>query len=178
MAEGAKSSATGGGILAKIRGPRDFFGGLALIIVALLAFWASSNLPGQQGFAFGPGTGPRIFASVLLFIGLIIAGTGLIVKGPPLDTFAIRGPAYVMLAILIFAGTIRGIRLDLAGIPIRIPAFGMVFATFVSFMVSLFGSKEFRLVESLIAAVGMTIFCVVLFVYLLGLPFQLWPMFF
>jgi hypothetical protein len=32
-----------------------------------------------------------------------------------------------------------------------------------------------RWVESLIAAVVMTAFCVALFVYLLQLPFQLWP---
>lgn len=177
MAEETNTSAAGGGIVSKIRGPRDFFGGLALVVVALLAFWASSNLPGQQGFAFGPGTAPRIFASLLLVIGLVVGATGLFVKGPPLESFAIRGPAYVILAILVFAATIRGIRVDIGSIPIRLPAFGMVIATFVSFMVSLFGSTEFRLIESLIAAVAMTIFCVVLFVYLLGLPFQLWPMF-
>ncbi len=177
MAGATKSSATGGGILAKIRGPRDFFGGVALIIVAVLALWACASLPGQQGFAFGPGTAPRIFAGLLLVIGVVIALTGLFVKGPPIDSFAIRGPAYVLLAILVFAATIRGIRVDIGSFPIRIPALGMVIATFVSFMVSLFGSTEFRVVESLIAAVAMTIFCVVLFVYLLQLPFQLWPMF-
>jgi hypothetical protein len=42
-------------------------------------------------------------------------------------------------------------------------------------MISIFGSTEFRWVESLIAAVVMTAFSVVLFVYLLQLPFQLWP---
>jgi putative tricarboxylic transport membrane protein len=177
MAEGVKSSPTGGGILAKIRGPRDFFGGLALVVVAALAFWASSNLPGQQGFAFGPGTAPRIFAGLLMFLGFAVALGGLLIKGPRIEGFAVRGPAYVLLAILFFAATIRGIRVDIAGIPIRIPAFGMVTATFMAFMISMFGSSEFRWVESLLAAIGMTIFCVVLFVYLLGLPFQLWPMF-
>jgi putative tricarboxylic transport membrane protein len=160
-----------------VRGPRDFFGGVALIVVAGIALWASSSLPGQQGFAFGPGTAPRIFAGLLMAVGVLIALTGLFVKGPPIESFAVRGPAYVLLAILVFAATIRGIRVDLAGIPLHLPAFGMVFSTFVAFMVSLFGSTEFRLVESLIAAVAMTIFCVVLFVYLLQLPFQLWPMF-
>jgi putative tricarboxylic transport membrane protein len=177
MAEGAKSSPKGESVFTKIRGPRDFFGGVALIAVAGIALWASASLPGQQGFAFGPGTAPRIFGSLLLFVGVVIALTGLFVKGAPLDAFAVRGPAYVVLAILVFAATIRGIRVDIAGIPIRLPAFGMVFSTFVAFMVSLFGSTEFRLIESLLAAVAMTIFCVVLFVYLLQLPFQLWPMF-
>ena len=176
MAEGAKSS-TGGGFQLKIRGPREFFGGLALVVVAAIALWASSSLPGQQGFAFGPGTAPRIFAGLLMAVGIIICLTGLLVKGPAIESFAVRGPAYVLLAILVFAATIRGIRVDVAGIPLQIPAFGMVFSTFVAFMVSLFGSSEFRWVESLLAAVAMTAFCVVLFVYLLQLPFNLWPMF-
>lgn len=176
MAEGTKSS-TGGRFHMKIRGPRDFFGGLALVVVAAIALWASSNLPGQQGFAFGPGTAPRIFAGLLMVVGAVVALTGLFVKGPAIEGFAVRGPAYVLLAILLFAATIRGIRVELGAIPIHIPALGMVPSTFLAFMVSLFGSSEFRLVESLIAAVGMTIFCVVLFVYLLQLPFQLWPMF-
>jgi hypothetical protein len=42
-------------------------------------------------------------------------------------------------------------------------------------MISIFASSEMRWVESLIAATAMTTFCVVLFVYLLQLPFQLWP---
>lgn len=176
MAEGTKAS-TGARFSIKIHGPRDFFGGLALIVVAALALWASSNLPGQQGFAFGPGTAPRIFAGLLMAIGAVVTVTGLLVKGAPLEGFAVRGPAYVLLAILLFAATIRGIRFELGSIPIHIPAFGMVLSTFFAFMVSLFGSSEFRWVESLIAAVAMTAFCVVLFVYLLQLPFQLWPMF-
>ena len=176
MAGGTKSS-TGGGFLLKIRGPRDFFGGLALIVVAAIALWASSSLPGQQGFAFGPGTAPRIFAGLLMAVGVVITVMGLVVKGPPLESFALRGPAYVLVGILVFAATVRGIHVDVASSPIVIPAFGMVPATFLAFMISIFGSTEFRWVESLIAAVAMTAFCVGLFVYLLQLPFQLWPMF-
>jgi hypothetical protein len=45
-------------------------------------------------------------------------------------------------------------------------------------MISILGSREMRWIESVIAAAAMTLFCVVLFVYLLNLPFQLWPRFF
>ena len=50
-------------------------------------------------------------------------------------------------------------------------------STFAAFIISIMGSTEMKWVESLIAAVAMTAFCIGLFVYLLQLPFQLWPAF-
>jgi hypothetical protein len=54
---------------------------------------------------------------------------------------------------------------------------GLVAASYATFMISIIASSEMRWVESLIAAAVMTAFCVGLFVYLLQLPFQLWPWF-
>jgi putative tricarboxylic transport membrane protein len=175
MSEGAKTSAKGGGFRFKVRGPRDFYGGLALIALAILAIWTSGDLPGTHGFAFGPGTAPRLFAGVLAVAGALVALNGLLADGPPLESYAVRGPAWVILAILAFAGMIRGINLSTIGIPFNIPPLGLVPSTFAAFLVSIFGSTEMRWLESLIAAAAMTAFCVGLFVYLLQLPFQLWP---
>jgi putative tricarboxylic transport membrane protein len=176
MSERVKSTRKRGGFQFKVRGPRDFYGGLALIALAIIAILATSALPGQHGFAFGPGTAPRMFATLLAICGAVVALTGLLVDGEPIGHFAIKGPAYVLVAILLFAGMIRGLDLRMIGIPFTIPSLGLVLSTFVAFMVSIMGSSEMRWVESLLVALGMTAFCVGLFVYLLGLPFQLWPM--
>jgi putative tricarboxylic transport membrane protein len=173
----AKSTPRGGGFQFKVRGPRDFYGGLALMALAILAIIASSDLPGQSGFAFGPGTAPRMFAGLLCFAGGVIAVTGLFMDGPKIDPFAIKGPSYVLVAILSFAFLIRGLDLRIIKIPFTVPSFGLVISTFAAFLISIMGSSEMKWVESLIAAVAMTAFCVGLFVYLLGLPFQLWPAF-
>lgn len=177
MSEGAKSAPNGSGFRFKVRGPRDFYGGLVLIALAIIAIWASGDLPGQHGFAFGPGTAPRMFASLLVIVGALVALTGLFMDGPPIESYAVRGPAYVVFAILAFAVLIRGTSIDVAGLTITVPALGLVPSTFLAFMVSIFASSEFRWLESLAAATGMTIFCVLLFVYLLQLPFPLWPSF-
>ena len=171
MSEGVRTPPNGGGFRFKVRGPRDFYGGLALIALAIVAIWTSGDLPGTHGFAFGPGTAPRLFAGLLAAVGALVALSGLLVDGPPLESYAIRGPAWVLLAILAFAGMIRGVSLG----PVTIPPLGLVPSTFAAFMVSIFGSTEMRWLESLIAAVVMTAFCVALFVYLLQLPCQLWP---
>jgi putative tricarboxylic transport membrane protein len=147
----------------RIRAPRDFWGGIVLIGLAVIALWASGDLSGMRGFAFGPGTAPRMFAILLLIIGAGVAVTGLLTDGPAIEPYAFRGPALIIIAIFAFAAMIRPL--------------GMVAASYATFLISITASSEMRWIESLIAAAVMTAFCVGLFVYLLQLPFQLWPYF-
>jgi putative tricarboxylic transport membrane protein len=146
-----------------VHGPRDFYGGVALVILASLALTASAELPGQRGFAFGPGTAPRLFSFVLAALGAAVALGGVFVEGPPIEKYKIRGPTLVIISIVAFAGMIRPL--------------GLIISTFLAFMISILGSTEMRWLESVLAAVAMTAFCWVLFVLLLNLPFQLWPRF-
>jgi putative tricarboxylic transport membrane protein len=147
--------------LVPVRGEQDYYGGLVLVLMAILALVASADLPGQRGFAFGPGTAPRLFSGLLAFLGAAVTLVGVFSKGPPIEKYKIRGPALVIVAIFLYAAMIR--------------PFGLVVATYLAFIVSIMGSTEMRWVESVIAAAVMTLFCVLLFVYLLNLPFQLWP---
>ena len=163
MSESVSPSPKGRGFIFSIRSPRDFWGGLVLIAVGILAIWASRDLPGQRGFAFGPGTAPRLFSGLLVILGALVALVGLITDGPRIEKYKVRGPVLVIASILGFAAMIRPV--------------GLVIASYVTFMVAILGSKEMRVLESFIAAAVMTVFCVFLFTYLLNLPFQLWPRF-
>ena len=163
MSESVSPSPKGRGFSFSIRSPRDFWGGLVLIAVGILAIWASRELPGQRGFAFGPGTAPRLFSGLLVGLGALVALVGLVTDGPRIEKYKVRGPVLVIVGILAFAGMIRPL--------------GMVIASYVTFIIAILGSKEMRVLESIIAAAVMTAFCVLLFVYLLNLPFQLWPRF-
>ena len=69
------------GPFAFIRNPEDFWGGLALVLIAIFAWWATRTLPGQQGFAFGPGTAPRLFMILLALNGLAIMAIGVFTVG-------------------------------------------------------------------------------------------------
>ncbi len=149
--------------LLPVRSPRDFYGGVVLVELAVLALIASAELPGQRGFAFGPGTAPRLFAILLAGLGAAVALGGVFAEGPPIEKYKIRGPVLVVVGIVAFAGMIRPL--------------GLVPATYLAFIISILGSTEMRWIESIIAAAAMTLFCVLLFVWLLNLPFQLWPRF-
>ena len=144
-----------------VRAPQDYYGGIVLMMLATLALIASGDLPGQRGFAFGPGTAPRLFAVLLFGLSAAVTLVGITTLGPAIEKYRLRGPLWVLLAIVLFAMFIRPL--------------GLVVAAFLTWMISIFGSTEMRWLESVIAAAVMTVFCVVLFVYLLNLPFQLWP---
>jgi putative tricarboxylic transport membrane protein len=144
-----------------IKNPQDFYGGLVLLVVCAIAWWATRELPGQQGFAFGPGTAPRLFIILLGLNALGIMLHGLLVSGPHVGRYHLRGPLFITAAVLVFAATIRPL--------------GLVIASFATIVVGATATPEVRWLETLIWAVVLTAFCAFLFPYVLNLPMQLWP---
>lgn len=153
----------GQGTPKRIRNPQDFYGGLVLAVFALLALWAGSDLPGMRGFAFGPGTAPRLFSILLLGVSLAIAVSGLFTDGPRLEKWGIRGPVLFIASVLFFGVAIRPL--------------GLVTASFGSLLIAAAASEEARWLETVIWAAILTAACVALFIYGLKLPLQLWPRF-
>jgi len=149
--------------LLRVQNPQDVYGGMALILLALTAFVASNDLPGMRGFAFGPGTAPRLFAFTLALLSLGVVVGGLLVAGPEVSKYKIRGVVFIIGAILAFAATIRPL--------------GLVIASFATMVICAAAAEDVKWRETLIVAIAVTAFCAVLFPYGLNLPFQLWPRF-
>ena len=172
IAVGVAGAAVASGQL-RLRSPQDFFGGAALVALAVVAMLASLDLPGMRGFAFGPGTAPRLFATLLAGVGGAVSISGFLLDGPPLQHFAIRGPLFLTAAVFCFAGTIRPL--------------GLVAASYLTILVSAGATPEVRWHETAIWGVILTIFCAVLFtcpcniggipIPGLNLPMQLFPRF-
>ena len=146
-----------------IRGPQDFVGGLAMVAIALFALWASSDLQGMHGFSFGAGTAPRMFAVLLLGLGVAVTVVGLVADGEHITTYAWRGPLFVSLSILSFALAIRPL--------------GLIISAFASFLIAALGTPETKWRETIIVGICLTVFCSLLFPYALGLPLQMLPKF-
>jgi putative tricarboxylic transport membrane protein len=146
-----------------VKGPQDFIGGLALMLIAIFALWASRDLQGMHGFSFGAGTAPRMFAGLLLALGFAVMLIGILAEGPALSKFHWRGPFFVSVAIISFAFTIRPL--------------GLILSAFASFMIAALGTPETRWTEAIIVGIVLTVGCALLFPYALGLPFQQLPRF-
>jgi putative tricarboxylic transport membrane protein len=149
--------------LLRVLNHQDFYGGMALILLALTAFVASNDLPGMRGFAFGPGTAPRLFAFTLIVMSLGVVVSGLLIKGPHVTPYKVRGVIFIIGAILAFAASIRPL--------------GLVVASFSCIVICAAAAEDVKWRETVIWAVILTTFCAFLFPYGLNLPFQLWPRF-
>lgn len=161
MAEGAGQPAEARQARGLIRNPQDFWGGVALVLFALFSLWAGSDLPGLRGFAFGPGTAPRLFGWLLVVTGAMVAVNGLITAGPPLERWGVRAPLLFLAAVVFFGWSVRPL--------------GLIISTFATLMIAQAASNEVRWGEATIWAAALTVFCVGLFFYGLNLPLQLWP---
>ena len=149
--------------LLRVNNPQDVYGGMALILLSLVAFVASNELPGMRGFAFGPGTAPRLFAFTLAILALGVVVGGLLTRGPEVSGYKLRGVIFIIGSILAFAACIRPL--------------GLVIASFATMIICAAAAEDVKWRETLLVAIFVTAFCSVLFPYGLNLPFQLWPRF-
>lgn len=144
---------------------------------ALVAGMAFIALNSARGLEFGslaeigPGLFPVALAVLLLVLSLVLAGIGaltgsgddLAVPGPE----ALRSLVAIVAALAVFSLTIKG-----SGF---IPALGVTGATPLAILIAGAASRETRWLALVLFALVLTIFCAVLFRFLLGLPLPLAP---
>lgn len=135
--------------------------GLAIIAVAALAFWLARDLPAGNGGGMGPGTLPKGLAVLFALLGLALLLNSLFEKGERLARWSIRGPLLILGALVVFGLAVRPLGLAIAG-PLAIA-------------VAALSSDEVRWKETLVFGVLMTVFCIGLFKFALGLPIPLAP---
>jgi hypothetical protein len=154
-----------------VRNPQSFVGGLALIALAVLALYLTRDLPQGTLRAMGPAMLPRWLAIAVGLCGVALIAFGLLTRGEVIEQSGLRGPVFVMLAILAFAVTIRPF--SMAGV--ATPGLGLVFAGPLAIMIGGYGTNEARLRELVILSLTLTPFCMVLFGDALGLAIPMFP---
>jgi hypothetical protein len=156
-----------------IRAPQSVAGGLLLIALAALALWLTRDLDQGTLNAMGPAMLPRWLAVGVGLAGLTLLATGFTKDGDPLEGWTLRGPFFIITAILAFAITIRPYSLG----SLSIPGLGLMIAGPLAIIIGGFATPEARFRDLLILALALTPFCMVLFgdSALLNLPIPLFP---
>jgi Tripartite tricarboxylate transporter TctB family len=146
-----------------IKSPQDFIGGVALLAITVVAYFAMSKLGVMRGFSFGAGTVPRLFAALLGLLAILIIISSFTNRGPKLEHIPWRGPIFILAAVIFFGLSIRTLGLGITGI--------------ITVMLAGAAVDDFRVGEGLLFAVLITGFCAFLFPFALGQPIPLWPSF-
>lgn len=146
-----------------VRENQDFWSGVMLIVVGMTAIVIARDYPFGTALRMGPGYFPTILGGILALFGLFFVARAL------RSTDKIE-PGWSLRALIV--------------IPVSLVLFGimMTYAGFVpALMVLIFGSAlattEFRAIEALLLTIGLTFGCVVVFIWALGLPYQLFAEF-
>ncbi len=136
-------------------------GGAVLAAVSVIALVSTSGLETGSLAEIGPALIPRALAILLLILGAAIMLTGIKAGGEPLQAWKLRPIFAILGGIILFGLTVRTI--------------GILFAAPLALMISGFATTETKWRELALFVLALTIFCSVLFRFVLGLPIPLAP---
>lgn len=136
--------------------------GAGLVFLAIGAFfciqsWTELTIGTAQ--RMGPGYYPLVVSVLLLVLGAVVLFRAFGSEGTDYGTVPWRSVILIGLAPIAFGLAVRPL--------------GLIPAIALTSLFSAFASRQTSLVAALALIVGLTIFCVVLFHYLLGLPIRL-----
>jgi len=140
---------------------QDFWSGILFIVIAAIALYVSRDYPMGTARRMSAGYFPALLAYTLAIVGAYLAVRGVAKGSQEAVQFGSMRPFLVLLAVITFALLLK-------------PA-GFVAATIALVFISAAASGEARLLETLIAAAALSIFAVVVFIWGLGLPLSIFP---
>lgn len=148
-----------------IKNPRDFWAGVMFLAVGGMFAGIAYTYKLGTAARMGPGFFPFFLGLILAAIGIAILLTALRPKnaGPTVDKFHWGPIFWVLMPIVVF------------GVMLKI--LGMVAMGLVVVIVSSIGSEDFKLKPTVYLAIGLVIFCSLVFVGGLKLPIPLCPSF-
>ncbi len=132
-----------------------------LIFGAIGAFFLVGSLSLEVGTAFrmGPGYFPLLLSGILIALGAAMSIRSFAAAYEPLEGAPWRGVALILAAIAAFGASVRGL--------------GLVAALAVAVLVTTFASRRMTLPMAVMLTLALTVFCVAVFSYGLGLPLRL-----
>jgi hypothetical protein len=143
---------------------RDYYAGALMLMLGVGAAVTGSGYKFGNLARMGPGFMPVVLGVVLALLGILIAGTALGSSEPDDSKFLPDNPQWFGW-LCIIGGPVLFIILGQFG--------GMIPAVFACVFVCALGDKTATYKSSLILATGVTVFGVLLFHYLLSIPFPL-----
>jgi Tripartite tricarboxylate transporter TctB family len=145
--------------MSSLRDSKDFWSGVMLIVIGIAAVVLARAYPLGTTLRMGPGYFPTVLGVVLALFGLVLVVRAFRSTDPIVGSWPIRALIILPIAFVLF-----GVLIDRAGF---IPALAVL----------VFGSaaagSEFKFSEVALLTMVLVIFCTVVFIWGLGLPYPL-----
>jgi hypothetical protein len=138
---------------------KDFWSGAMLVAIGVAAVAIARGYPMGTSLRMGPAYFPTMLGGLL-----VLGGVYLVFKGFRSTDFIEPGWSLRALIVVPLTLVVFGVLMDRAGF---IPAL------VVLILGSAAAGREFRLVEMLLFTAGLTIMCIAVFIWGLGLPYPL-----
>lgn len=138
------------------RNPKDFLTGLIYLFVGTGALIMSQEYEMGTAVKMGPAYFPTLLSGLLMVIGVISVLRSFLKSGSPIGVVAWKGIFMISASTILFGAIVRG-----AGVLIALPVLVILSAS---------ASTRFSWKTSIAEAVGITLFCIVVFLKGLGVP--------
>lgn len=139
-----------------IRHPKDFWTGVIFFFIGLAAVIIGRDYPMGTAGRMGPAYFPTILGLLLALIGVAAIVRSFFRVGEPVERFAVKDATLILSSVLLFGFLIRN--------------GGVLLAVFAVVLISGYASTRFKWRHAIPLAAGLSIFAVVIFIKLLGLP--------
>ncbi len=137
----------------RIRNPEDFGSAVLFVVIGGAGLWFGREYEVGTASDMGPGYFPNVLSGCLIVFGLVLGLRSLKIPGPKLEPIVWRGVFFTLGSILAYA--------------LLIESAGLAPAIFAVTALAAMASHESRWKETLAMALGMAVFCVLIFIYAL-----------
>lgn len=142
-----------------IRSPREFWAGVIYVAIGAAAIIIGRDYDMGTAMKMGPAYFPTVLGTLLAAIGAISLIRSLLISGPPINAFALKGLAAVVAGIVLFGVLARGA--------------GLIVAIAVLVLISARASIRFHWGQAIALAAGLVVFSALIFVVGLGVRLPL-----
>ena len=149
----------------RIRNKKNFWAGITFIAFGLFFAGVGAQYVIGTTARMGPGYVPAALGVIVSLRGMALSAGALFAKATAenVEKFAFREVILIIGSVVLFGVLLKPL--------------GLIVSLLVLVAVSSYASREFSWRGMLVNAVVLTVLCVVVFVWLLKLRFQLWPFF-
>ncbi len=144
----------------RVKNPQDLGAGLVFVLIGLAGLYFGKDLTYGTAHHMGPGYFPTWLNFLIVVLGVVVGSKAFAIEGPRIEPVRLRPILFIVAAIMAFGFLVNAIGLALAAVLLTI--------------LSAYARRGVNLKETILLGIGLAVFSVVVFVYVLGQALPVW----